>query len=211
MTDMRVGRARGHRALANGIGPAAAAPCGPLACDPHSRGGPDSGFPATRTGRFQPRPIFGESLSRLRHPAPRGRRSWERARRPSCRRGIPEKCIPAAHARVPPPQPRGTPRLAGAQSPQHLNPRRQRGKRRAETRPALWERLVAQGAARIMSLFPSTPLLTSSPGGAASGRSMPEIQGTPRNLWLGTLCRKVAFAEKGRNGGGGGGGVSEVF
>lgn len=83
----------------------------------------DSRFPATRrTGRFQPRPIFGESLSRLRHPAPRGRRSWERARRPSCRRGIPEKCIPAAHARVPPPQPRGTPRLAGARSPQHLNP-----------------------------------------------------------------------------------------
>ena len=73
---LRVGRARGQRALATGLGSAAAAPCGPLAREPHSRGGRDSRFPATHsTGRFQPRPIFGESLSRLRHPAPRGRRS----------------------------------------------------------------------------------------------------------------------------------------
>lgn len=122
VTDMRVGRARGHRALATGMGPAAAAPCGPLARDPHSRGGRDSRFPATRsTGRFQPRPIFGESLSRLRHPAPRGRRSWELARRPRSRRGVPEKCIPAAHARVPPDA--RDPKAGGARSPQHLNPR----------------------------------------------------------------------------------------
>ncbi|CAO2600355.1 hypothetical protein LEMLEM_LOCUS10261 [Lemmus lemmus] len=43
-------------------------------------------------------------------------------------------------------------------------------------------------SARIMSLFPSTPLLTSSPGGAASGRSMPEIEGNlkmiPHSCWL---------------------------
>lgn len=77
------------------------------------------------TGRFQPRPIFGESLSRLRHPAPRGRRSWERARRRSCLHSVPEKCIPASHARVPPR--RKTPGLAGqAWCAQGLNPRQKR-------------------------------------------------------------------------------------
>lgn len=101
--------------MAMGLGSAAAAtaaaPCGPLAREPHSRGGCDSRFPATHsTGRFQPRPIFGESLSRLRHPAPRGRRSWEHAQRARCRLGVPEKCILAAHAGVPTPQ--GTPGLA---------------------------------------------------------------------------------------------------
>lgn len=69
-----------------------------------------SGDSQHSTGRFQPRPIFGESLSRLRHPAPRGRRSWEHAQRARCRLGVPEKCILAAHAGVPTPQ--GTPGLA---------------------------------------------------------------------------------------------------
>lgn len=160
MTDLRVERARGHRALATGLGPAAAAPCGPLACDPHSRGGPrlDSRFPATRrTGRFQPRPIFGESLSRLRHPAPRGRRSWERARRPSCRRGIPEKCIPVAHARVPPPQPRRTPRLAGARSPQHLNPRPQAREKESRNQACAVGEAGGTGRCKDYVTFPVHP------------------------------------------------------
>ncbi|XP_058572743.1 homeotic protein ultrabithorax-like isoform X2 [Neofelis nebulosa] len=50
------------------------APCrlpGPRALS--RRGGQDSRFPArAAAGRFQPRPIFGESLSGLRHPAPGG-------------------------------------------------------------------------------------------------------------------------------------------
>lgn len=51
-----------------------AAPCRPPGPRARSRGGgQDSRFPAARaSGRFQPRPIFGESLSGLRHPGPGG-------------------------------------------------------------------------------------------------------------------------------------------
>lgn len=51
-----------------------AAPCRLLGLSvPSRRGCQDSRFPAARgAGRFQPQPIFGESLSRLRHPAPGG-------------------------------------------------------------------------------------------------------------------------------------------
>lgn len=157
MTDLRVGRARGHRPWATGMGPAAAAaPCGPLACHPHSRGGRDSRFPATRsTGRFQPRPIFGESLSRLRH----------RLRGGGGPGSVPGDRAPAAaflKSASCPPSP-GSPCRGGPQGwrepgVRSLNPPRPR-RRRAESRPALWERLVAQGAARTMSLFPSTPLV----------------------------------------------------
>lgn len=171
--------------MATGLGSAAAAPCGPLAQEPHSRGGRDSRFPATHcTGRFQPRPIFGESLSRLRHPAPRGRRSWERAQRPRCRPGVPEKCIPAAHIGVP--TPRRTPGLAESRVCSASIP----GRSAIKQNPGLrcgrgWRH--TQGATKIMSLFPSTPLLTRSPGGAASGLSVPDLEGTPRNQRLGTL------------------------
>lgn len=158
MTDSAGREGTRTTGLAKGLGSAAAAPCGPLAGEQHSRGGRDSRFPASHsTGRFQPRPIFGESLSRLRHPAPRGRRSWERAQRARGRPGVPEKCVPAAHAGVP--TARRTPRLAESRVGSASIPGRSAGEQNLGF--ALRERLEAQGAAKIMSLFPSTPAVDS--------------------------------------------------
>lgn len=184
MTDLRVERARGHRALATGLGPAAAAPCGPLACDPHSRGGPDStrGFrrraeqDVSSLGPYLVK-VFRDSVIRLRGGGGPGSVPGDRAAAAAFLKSASRSPTPG----FPLPSQEGP---QGWREPGVLStsiPGRRRGRRRAETRPALWERLVAQGAAKIMSLFPSTPLLTSSPGGVARGRSVPEIEGTPRN------------------------------
>lgn len=178
--------------MATGLGSVAAAPCGPLAREPHSGGGRDSRFPATRsTGRFQPRPIFGESLSRLRHPAPRGRRSWERARRASA-------AAPAFLKSASRPPTPGSPLREGPRgwpTPESAAPQSPAAARESPIQACAAGEAGGTGRCKDYVSFPSTPLLTRSPGGAASGRSVPDLECTPRNRGLGTLCRKVAFAE----------------
>nr|XP_042136279.1 uncharacterized protein LOC107402187 [Peromyscus maniculatus bairdii] len=112
--------------------------------------------------------VFRDSVIRLRGGGGPGSLPGDRAAAAAFLKSASRPPTPG----FPPSQ--GTPRLAepGVRSTSIPGPLRGR----AETRPALWERLVAQGAARIMSLFPSTPLLTRSPYGAASGLSVPDIE-----------------------------------
>lgn len=59
----------------------------------------------------------------------------------------------------------------------------------AEARPALRGRLAGRAARPIVSLFPSTPLLTRPPSGAASWRAVPDLEGTPRRGGVGLCVR----------------------
>lgn len=92
--------------------------------------------------------VFRDSVIRLQGGGGPGSLTGERAR---CRPGVPEKCIPAAHAGVP--TPRRTPGLAESGVCSSSIPSRSAGKQNPGLRCG---RLEAQGAAKIMSLFPST-------------------------------------------------------
>lgn len=139
-----------------------AAPCRlPGLRAPSRRGCQDSRFPAARgAGRFQPQPIFGESLSRLRHPALGGGGGGGPRSGPATAR--PPRCCaaPALGPRA------AGPRLwracghAGAGSPPQPSPSPHPGRRRGPPRAAWevgWERSTADCVT-----FPVHPTVDSS-------------------------------------------------
>lgn len=160
MTDLRVERARGHRALATGLGPAAAAPCGPLACDPHSRGGPDStrGFrrraeqDVSSLGPYLVK-VFRDSVIRLRGGGGPGSVPGDRAAAAAFLKSASRSPTPG----FPLPSQEGPPRLAGARSPQHLNPRPQAREKESRNQACAVGEAGGTGRCKDYVTFPVHP------------------------------------------------------
>ncbi|XP_046501793.1 translation initiation factor IF-2-like [Equus quagga] len=172
-----------------------AAPCrlpGPRA--PSRRGCQDSRFPAARgAGRFQPQPIFGESLSRLRHPALGGGGGGGPRSGPATAR--PPRCCA-----VPAPGPRAAgPRLwracghAGAGSPPQPSPSPHPGRRRGPPRAA-WE-VGGESSTADCVTFPVHPTVDSSSQRGSDLACCARLRGYAQARGCGLVCQRVAFAQ----------------
>lgn len=147
---------------------------------PPPRGCQDARFPAARgAGRFQPRPIFGESLSRLRHPTPGGGGDGGLGAGLGYRDGVAFLKSVRGPAAAGDPEP-GDEGAAG-QSAATPAPERPSG-----GPAALRGRLARKAPRPDCVTFPVHPLLTRPPRGPASCSARPALQGPPSRGGVGT-------------------------
>ncbi|XP_057356365.1 N(G),N(G)-dimethylarginine dimethylaminohydrolase 1 isoform X2 [Manis pentadactyla] len=155
-----------------------AAPCRPALPKPRPLTGLEVSGGAG-AGRFQPQPIFGESLLRLRHPALGGGGGG------GPRNGSDSRALAALlKSALTGPRTAG-PGLCGLAGSRSRGDCRCAAPARSPVTPRPAVRCVGgwRGGGRcpVVSLFPSIPLLTRAPSGTTSCWAVPDLEGTPRS------------------------------